>query len=281
MSEARNTGIAPSRAALGPRIPALRNGVAVLNYLASKSSPVPANSISRKLAIPRSSTYQLLQVLIDEGLVVHIPEAQGYKLGVGLFELGTAYLRHQPLEHLARPLLAKLVGRLNLTLHLGILYGHDSLYLIKEQPPRSPKLITEVGLRLPAHLTATGRAMLSLLPPSQIAATFSTRERFIDRTGRGAHTLRELRSVLALDKSRGWAIEDGAVTDAVTCIAAAATDHNQMPVASLSASFYTSAVGSEHWDSIARELKDAADQLTKRLGGAPVAPSGDDSRRTA
>ncbi|WP_150308061.1 IclR family transcriptional regulator [Planctomonas psychrotolerans] len=251
----------------GPRIPALRNGVALLRYLASKPSPVPASAISRRLGIPRSSTYQLLQVLIDEGLVVHIPDAQGYKLGIGIFELGSAYLRHQPLEHLARPILATLVRRLRVTVHLGILYGHESLYLLKEQPPRPTKLVTEVGVRLPAHLTATGRAMLCLLPDPQVSAVFSTPDRFVDRTGRGPQNLRELRSVLEVDRARGWSIEDGSITDGVACVAAAATDHNGMPVASFSASFLTADVPRERWEGFGASLRESAAELTRRLGG--------------
>ena len=121
---------------------------------------------------------------------MHIPEEHGYALGVGVFELGSAYLRHQPLEHLARPLLNRLASRVNLTTHFGILYGHEVLYLLKEQPPRSASLVTEIGVRLPAPLTATGRAMLSMLPSSQVTAIFGSRNVFVDRTGRGPRTLR-------------------------------------------------------------------------------------------
>lgn len=248
-------------------MPSLRNGIAALRYLSSKVSPVPASAISRKLGIPRSSTYQLLQVLIDEGLVVHIADARGYKLAVGVFEIGSAYLRHQPLEHLARPILLSLVSTLGLTVHLGILHGHEALYLLKEQPPRPQNLVTDVGVRLPAQLTATGRAMLALLPANQVRAIFSSQDRFVDRTGRGPHTLRELAAVLALDRTRGFSIEDGAITHGITSIAAAAVDHNAMPVASFSASFPTSTVPAADWGEIGHKLQAAASQLSKRLGG--------------
>lgn len=252
---------------MGPRMPALRHGVAALRHLASSPSPVPASAIARQIGMPRSSTYQLLQVLVDEGLVVHIPESRGYKLGVGVFELGSAYLRHQPMEHLARPLLAKVVRQIGQTVHLGILYGHETLYLLKEQPPRPTSLVTAVGVRLPAHLTATGRSMLCWLPSPQITAIFATSDTFVDRTGRGPRNLRELKSTLEADRQRGWSIEDGSVTDGVTCIAAAAMDHNGMPVASLAASFLTDAVPRDKWPDIAAHLLRSAEVLTKRFGG--------------
>ena len=76
--------------ATGPRMPAVRNAVGVLHRLASSTRPLPAGALARALDIPRSSIYQLLQVLIDEGLVVHVPETRAYTLSVGVFELQLA-----------------------------------------------------------------------------------------------------------------------------------------------------------------------------------------------
>jgi DNA-binding IclR family transcriptional regulator len=253
-------------------MPALRHGVAVLRFLAGKPGPVGAVAIARGLGLPRSSTYQILQVLTDEGLVVHIPDAQGFTLAVGVFELGSAYLRHQPLELLARPLLNRLMLTVNLTAHVGILYGHETVYLLKEQPARATTLVTDIGVRLPAHLTATGRAMLAMLPPSQVMAIYASRGAFIQRTERGPKTLRELRTLLAHDRERGFSVEDGHTTDGVTCIAAAAVDHNGMPVASFSVSFLSDQLppGEAHVR-VGEATREAAAQLTRRIKGDPSA----------
>ncbi|MCU1444493.1 IclR family transcriptional regulator [Cryobacterium sp.] len=261
--QTRSVGMPP----LGPRMPALRNGVATLRHLAATPGSVSAGAIARQLNVPRSSMYQVLQVLIDEGLVVHIPEEQGYKLAIGVFELGSAYLRHQPLEHLARPLLVKLAAQIDQTTHLGVLHGHETLYLLKEQPPQPTPLVTAVGVRLPAPLTASGRALLAYLPPAQLAAIFSTKDRFIDRTGRGPRSLRELKAVLAEDQARGWSYERGSVTENVSCIAAAARDHNGMPVVSIGVSFLTDRVDDATRDSYARLIVQTADTLGRRFTG--------------
>lgn len=269
--EVVDTDAGAGRVALGPRMPALRHGVAILRLLAGRTGPVSAGAIARRLDLPRSSTYQILQVLADEGLVVHIPEAQGYTLAIGVFELGSAYLRHQPLEHLARPILNRLTARVNLTTHFGILYGHEVLYLLKDQPPRAAPVVTETGVRLPAQLTATGRAMLAMLPQSQVTAIFASHKVFVDRTGRGPQSLRELKGLLASDRARGWSVEDGHTTDGVTCIAVAVTDKNAMPVASFSVAFPDEQVpGDEARARVGRAVRDAAASLTRRLCGAPV-----------
>lgn len=258
---------------LGPRMPALRHGVAILRLLAGKTEPVGAAAIARRLDLPRSSTYQILQVLADEGLVLHIPEVQGYTLAGGMVELGSAYLRHQPLEHLARPLLRELSSAVRHTAHFGVLYGHEVLYLLKEQPPHATTLVTDIGVRLPAQLTATGRSMLAMLSPQQVTATFGTHNVFIHRTGRGPHSIRELKALLAADRARGWSVEDGHTTDGVACIAAAAIDKHAMPVASFSVSFLADREPDEAARArIGRAVHEAAARLTRRLGGAVGSP---------
>jgi DNA-binding IclR family transcriptional regulator len=55
-----------------------------------------------------------------------------------------------------------LVARVGETAHLGVLHGAETLYLLKEQPPVAPipvTLVIDVGVRLPAHLTASGRSI--------------------------------------------------------------------------------------------------------------------------
>lgn len=252
-----------------PKMPAVRNTVAVLRRLATSPRPLTAGALARAAEMPRSTTYQLLQVLCDEGLIVHVPEAHGYALGIGTFELGAAYLRHEPLEHLARPLLVKLVKRISETVQLGILHGNETLYLLKEQPEHPTNLVTEVGIRLPAHLTASGRAMLSLMPKRHVLAHFSPAGSFVQRTDIGPTTLRELNAILALDRQRGWAVEDGSVSDSITCISAAVCDHSGWPVAAVTASFHDTAHPEHTWSNIVDGVTSTADALTKRLGGVP------------
>ena len=160
--------------------PAVGRALDLLLYLAGKSGPVTGAAIARDLRIPRSSTYHLLDVLVARGFVVHFPDRRTYGLGMAAFEVGSAYLRHDPLEMLARPVLARLVAQVGETAHLGVLHGAETLYLLKEQPAvtRIPvTLVTDVGVRLPAQLTASGRSILAHLPAAQV------REQALDALG--------------------------------------------------------------------------------------------------
>ena len=156
----------------------------------------------------------------ERGFVVHLPEERRYGLGIAAFELSSGFSRQQPLARLGRPLVAALVDRLGESGHLAVLHGRDVLYLVEERAPRRPSLVTDVGVRLPAHLTATGRAMLAELPPPQLRALYPDRAAFASRHPQGETSATDaadwsygrLKRVLAEVRTRGWADEDGEVT---------------------------------------------------------------------
>jgi DNA-binding IclR family transcriptional regulator len=250
-------------------VPALRRGLAVLRVLSTHAGPLTAAAVARELALPRSTTYHLLAELAEAGFVTHLPEERRYGLGLAAFELGSAYLRHDPLERLARPLLRRLVDRTGHTAHLGVLHGREILYLLRELPSRPNTTVTDVGVRLPAHLPASGRAMLAHLPAAQVRALFPDRASFVDRTGRGPLSLPALRAELSAARRHGWAVEDGFVTAGLASVAACVFDHGGRPIAAISATFRHTcdpACGGT-WPEVADDVCAIADELTSRVGG--------------
>lgn len=249
-------------------VPALRRGLAVLRLLATKAGPVTAASVARELGLPRSTTYHLLSELVSAGFVIHLAEERRYGLGLGAFELGSAYLRHDPLERLAKPVLRRLVESTGQTAHLGVLHGRETLYLVREQPPNPYLTVTDVGVRLPAQLPASGRAMLAHLPAAQVRALFPDRASFVDRTGRGPAHLPALRGLLSGERRRGWAVEDGYVTVGFASVAAPVFDHGGRPIAAISTTFphHCAPECGETWPDLAACTRRAAAELGARLG---------------
>jgi DNA-binding IclR family transcriptional regulator len=116
--------------------------------------------------------------------------------------------------------LARLVDRVGQSAHLVVLHGADVLYVLEERAPGRPPLVTDVGVRLPAHLTASGRAILASLPAAQVTALYPGKDAFTSRTGTGPRSPTELRRLLSTTRQRGYATEDGEVTEGFASIAA-------------------------------------------------------------
>ena len=251
------------------KVPAATRTLALLRTMAELGQPTTADRLARKLSIPRSSCYQLLEVLEDQGFAIHYPEERRWGLGLAAWELGSAYQRHEPLERLARPILAKLVSELNrkanVVGHLAILDGSDVLYLLEERPVRSLRLVTDVGVRLPAHLTASGRAMLQHLEKKQIAATFRGRE-LTNRTNLGPKNLVELENLLKVEKAQGFALEVDEVTMGYASVGTAILDNLGHPLAAIAITLQSNQLEKLQLSQLAMLLEKAASDLSRKFG---------------
>lgn len=248
-------------------VPAARQTLAMLQALAQSSGPVQAAALARDLGLPRSTTYHLLRELIAAGFVVHLPEERRYGLGVSAFEIGTAYLRQEPLARLARPVLGRLVDAVGHSAHLAVLHGREVLYVVEERGPGRMPLVTDVGVRLPAQLTASGRAVLAGLPAAQVRALFPDATAFVDRHGLGPRSLSALRRLLADARRAGYASEEGEVTPGLASVAAAVHDHTGRPVAGAALTFGSAEVDAAARARLASQVATAAAELTRRIGG--------------
>jgi len=248
------------------QVPAATRTLRVLRFLASQPDPVPLDRVMRACDLPRSTAYHLLGAMVDEGFVVHLADEHRYGLGVAAFEVGSGYSRQEPLQRIARRPLAGLVDRLHQTAHLAVLHGRDVLYVVEERAPGRPPLVTDVGVRLPAHLTASGRAILARLPAAQVRALYPGARDFVDRHGLGPRSLSELRTVLSETRQRGYATEDGEVTPGLASVAAAVLDHNGHPVAGVAVTYATD---DEDAGRLVDDVRRTAAGLTRRIGGTP------------
>jgi len=250
--------------------PAATHALGVLKLLGAHAGPMPAAAIARDLGLPRSTVYHLLAVLRDEGFVVHLPEQRRYGLGVAAFELGSAYARQEPLRWIAGTVLGRLVDATTHNGHLAVLHGRDVLYVIEERAAGRPSLVTDVGVRLPAPLTASGLAMLAALPPPQLRALFPSRAAFVQRHGVGPASVSALRRELATVRAAGFAEEDGSVTPGFASVAVAVLDHAGHPAASVALTFPAAEVDAADRAALAGRVARAAGQVAQRIRGRPL-----------
>jgi DNA-binding IclR family transcriptional regulator len=252
--------------------PAAGQALDVLTLLARHVAPMPASAIARDLGLPRSTVYHLLTVLRERGFVVHLPDERRFGLGTAAFELGSAYARQEPLRWVGRTVLAQLVATTTHNGHFAVLDGRDTLYLVEERAPGRPSLVTDVGVRLPAPLTASGLAMLALLPARQVSALWPSRRDLVRRHDRGPASLTELRSLLAETRARGWALEDGSVTPGFASVAAAVRDHTDRPQAAVALTFPSLDVDEAGRRSLATDVLEASATIERRLYRRAAAP---------
>ncbi len=246
--------------------PAVDQALAILTHLGRQRGPVSAGALAAALGIPRASLYRQLAAMIDHGYVVHVPEESRYGLGVAAHELGSGYARQQPLSRLGAPVRAGLVDRVGESAHLAVLEGRDVVYIVEERAPRRPTLVTDVGVRLPALATATGRAILAALPDAQIRATYPGRDAFASAPEGSPRSYRELKEMVRLTRARGHAWEDGDVTPGLASVAVAVRDHTGWPVAAIAVTFAADRVDEGRRAALVSAVTRDAAELERRIG---------------
>jgi DNA-binding IclR family transcriptional regulator len=249
------------------KAPAAEQVLAILSYLGRQAGPVPAAAIARDLGLPRSTAYQLLAALATSGFVVHLVDERRFCLGVAAYELGTGYSRQEPLTRLARVPMARLADRTGHTAHLAVTHGREVIYVIEERAAGRPPLVTDVGVRLPAPLTASGRAMLAAMPAAHLKALFPHADAFVTRHDVGPRSLSALQRLLVEARRAGYAVEQGEVSPGFASVAVAVLDHARHPVAAVAVTFPQHESDERTHAVLVDEVGRTARAITSRIGG--------------
>lgn len=232
----------------------------ILDLLAHSEKPLNLTSIAEALQIPKSTAHKILRDLVAEGFVALV-EPSGYEIGLKAFEVGSAHLRVAGAVGLVAAELVRLTRALNITSHYAVLDGADAVYLCKEDPPGlGVQLASSIGARLPAHLTAVGKACLAWLPDEVVAAHFETPRGSVLSTRRLAALKKELASVREL----GYATDPGEAAAGIQCVAAPVFDMTG-PRGAIGTSYLLDVHAATQ--QIADEVTGAATRVTTLLGG--------------
>lgn len=245
------------------QVPAARNTLRILALLSSIDVPISAARIRTELDLPRSTTYHLLAELETSGFVVHLPENQTYGLGLAAYSMASAYTTQQPLVRMAQKPLVEAASLVDGSGHLARLSGSETLYLSEVRSEQAVSLITEVGVRLSAARTASGRIMLAHLPQAEAKAALSSSG--LEKSWR------EIKERLELFRRRGWAEEIEEVSRGQRSVAVAIVDHLQRPAASLAVTYRADLADSDEAVDVAiAVLMKSAKSISKRMYGTKV-----------
>lgn len=251
-----------------PSVPAADATLRLLSHLATQRSPIPAARIAADLGLARSRTYDLLAVLIEHGYVLHLPEQQRYALGPAAYEVAAGYARHDPLARVGGAVMARLVDTVGESGHLAVLRGTDCLYIVEERARNRPSLVTDLGVRLPAHIPASGRALLAQLPAAQLRSLYPKTVQLESRTGHGGIRSRgDLVGALERVRADGVSRESGEVTEGFGSVAAAVVDAAGWPVAAIALTWEESRTDAGRQQACERAVQSAAQELERILSG--------------
>ncbi|GAA2843316.1 IclR family transcriptional regulator [Kribbella solani] len=122
------------------------------------------SDLAARLDLPPSTVHGILKTLQAHGMVLQDRDSNRYQLGPAVLKLGNVYLDTLELRSRAVTWSEELARRSGHAVRTGVL-THDEVVIIHHEPrPDGSRQMPEVGIVIPAHASALGKAMLAYLP---------------------------------------------------------------------------------------------------------------------
>ena len=189
---------------------------AILDLLAENAGEAAGPSeLARRLGLPKSSIANICNALADIGLVRRI--GTGFALGRKLAELGGAYLASVDQVQEFYEATQLLPAGSEETVQLAILDGLEMTYLARHDGRQPVRLTSQIGRRLPATVTATGKAALASLAEGDLEARLAGLVDLPTLTPNSIATVDALRADLAVVRERGYSMDDEETVEGVVC----------------------------------------------------------------
>lgn len=164
----------PNGAAVkSPILGSVDNALDVLEAVAASDRGVGVSELARQLGLPKSTVFRLFAALSQRGYLQRSEPPGRYRLGLRVWEVGSAYLKGLSFRAAAHPVMLQVAGDLGETVYLTT-YNAGAAVLIDLVEALDPvRWATPIGSRLPIHSTATGKVLLAFQPPGEIEQVLS------------------------------------------------------------------------------------------------------------
>jgi DNA-binding IclR family transcriptional regulator len=251
----------------------VQNAARVLKAFLAGDAELGPSELGRRLGLGKSTVHRLLTTLAAEGLIEQDPRTGGYRLGIVMFELGEAVRVHMDLHAAVGPVLAELRAQTGESSQVGVLDGHEVVYVDRLESAHSLRLFNETGRRVPVHCTSSGKVLLASLPEDELAAVL----RAAPLTALTPHTITDpnrLLAELARVRRKGWAEAVNEREVGVASVAAPVRDAAGRVVAAVSIGVPLARCSVLALRRLAPVIVEAAEAASRRLGWSPETAPG-------
>lgn len=189
------------------------------------------SQLSLRSGLPLATTHRLVAELEEYGLLERERD-KTYRLGVRLWEIACRTPGALGLREIATPHLRRVQAVVRQHTQLGILEGHEVLFLERLSEQDAVVNVTLIGGRLPLHASSSGLVLLAHASPEFQEEIISS-----DLFGYTEHTVRDaaaLRRLLQQVRQEGFAVGNGFIHPEARGIAVPVLGANDTVVAGLS-----------------------------------------------
>ncbi len=214
---------------------ALNKGIKLLTAIADAEHPPSVRDLSDQTMLPRPTVYRLLAALTEAGLVRQSSGGHTYQLGATLVTIAHRALDQMDIRDIAHEHLLKLRDETGETVHLAVFSNDAMLYVDNIESRERVRMKCSLGVSVPLHTTAVGKAYLAFSPEDQRESALE-RLKLDDVTGHSITSRDALRAQIADAARRGWTTDEEENERDIFCFGAPILDRRGNAVAAASIS---------------------------------------------
>lgn len=247
-----------------PSNSALQRGFAIIETVAAELRPLSANEIAQILDMPRQTAHRMIQQLTEMGLLEREAGAERYITGPRLRRLGLACISSFIQTQATHAILAELSVETGETCNIGVLDGHEVVYIDRVEANWPLRVELRPGSRVPLHCTAIGKLLLA-------HAESRARRKILAAVGLPRLTERTITDPVQLDlaleeiQNQGYAINDQEDAIGLRAIAAPVRDPHGGVIAGVAVHAPTARVSLDKARSFLPALRRAAERIGEAL----------------
>ena len=217
-------------------ITSLERGLRVLRCFSRETPEMTISEISQATGLNPAVVRRCLNTLLHLGYIGK--QGKLFLLRAQIMSLGSAYLESMNVEEAFRPSLQELSDSTGDSTSLAVLTGGDIVFLVYVSTAPTIHYHVGVGKRLPAYVTALGRALLCMQPRQELESYLKNLKLRI-YTDRTVDSVGKLRGVLLRAQKQGFACSQGELDPQIVSLAVPIISPEGQAVAAINCSTST------------------------------------------
>jgi DNA-binding IclR family transcriptional regulator len=248
-------------------VPGLERGLRILAEFSPLESLLSAAELAKRLDIPRTTIFRLLQTLEILGFVERVGKDRNYRLGVSVLRLGFDYLSSLELTDVGLPVIQWLRDATGFSAHIVIRDGRDVVFVAKAQSHARTfsSVRVNVGTRMPAHASTHGHVLLGDLSLEELTELYpeSQLERFTAAT---PETVESLFEEIGKHAARGYAVGNSTFEHGLSVVTVPVRNETQKIAACITVLMPRSGMEDDSISNgLVNKARHAATELSRRL----------------
>ncbi len=225
--------------------------------------------ISRNLSLSKGTVHGLVRTLVQHGFLTQDPTTRKYRLGLRIHELGMVLAGTLELNLKAAGPCRQLAKRSQLLTRVAIWDGDAVVITLNTYPSARPVLPHQIGPRVHAYCSATGKAVLAFLEEASLMA-YLNRTKLVPFTPSTITNRTRLLQDLLGVRERGYSVDREEAVEDLACIGAPLFERSGIVAGSLSLSGPPSRVFGKRMETHAEALVRTAAEISRNMGYLPA-----------